>query len=88
MLFILEFSGEWHINGWLHRDDGPAVEWGNTFKWYLNGKLHREDGPAVEYTNGEVGWALNGKRIPFDEWLIAVKASDEQKIFWKLQYGG
>ena len=43
----------WYLNGELHREDGPAMEFvsGNKF-WCLNGKLHREDGPAMEFANG------------------------------------
>jgi hypothetical protein len=34
----------WYLNGKLHREDGPAVEYENgNNHWYLNGKLHRED---------------------------------------------
>ena len=44
---------EWYINGKLHREDGPAIEWANGDRyWYLNGKLHREDGTAIEYDDG------------------------------------
>ena len=43
----------WYLNGKLHREDGPAVEWSNGSKeWWLNGELHREDGPAVECVDG------------------------------------
>jgi len=42
----------WTLNGKLHREDGPAIEFlSGTRKWYLNGRLHREGGPACEYTN-------------------------------------
>jgi len=59
----------WLINGKLHREDGPAVEYTNGDKsWYLNGNLHREDGPAVEYTNGDKYWWLNGEKLTEDEW--------------------
>jgi antitoxin component YwqK of YwqJK toxin-antitoxin module len=52
----------WYLNGKLHREDGPAVEWADGTKaWYLNGKLHREDGPAIEYTDGTKKWYLNGE---------------------------
>jgi antitoxin component YwqK of YwqJK toxin-antitoxin module len=52
----------WYLNGKLHREDGPAVEYSNGTKyWYLNDKQHREDGPAVEYSNGTKCWYLNGK---------------------------
>ena len=30
---------EWYLNGKLHREDGPAIEWGDGKRWwYLNGK--------------------------------------------------
>ena len=52
----------WYINGNLHREDGPAVEWANGNKfWYINGKCHREDGPAVEYADGSKCWYIQGK---------------------------
>ena len=60
----------WYLNGNLHREGGPAVEYANGDKcWYLNGKLHRKDinpetgltMPAIEYSNGEKFWYLNGK---------------------------
>lgn len=41
----------------LHRDDGPAVEWGDgTRVWYKNGKRHREGGPALEFSDGTKIW--------------------------------
>jgi hypothetical protein len=52
----------WSLNGKLHREDGPAIEWADGSKfWFLNGKYHREDGPAVEWVNGSKFWYLNGK---------------------------
>ncbi len=53
----------WYLNGKIHREDGPAVEYSSGTKfWYLNGKKHREDGPAVEYIDGGESWYLNGER--------------------------
>ena len=55
---------EWRVNGKLHREDGPAVEYKNGGKeWWVNGRLHREDGPAVENGgpfNGKEWW-VNGR---------------------------
>ena len=52
----------WYINGKLHREDGPAIEWANGYKfWYINGKLHREDGPSIECANGDKSWYLNNQ---------------------------
>jgi len=53
----------WYLNGKLHREDGPAIEWVDGDKeWYLNGERHRTEGPAIEYTNGTKEWYLNGER--------------------------
>jgi hypothetical protein len=50
------------LNGILHREDGPAVEYANGGKaWSLHGKLHREDGPACVYADGSKSWYLNGE---------------------------
>jgi hypothetical protein len=52
----------WYLNGKLHREDGPAIEYADGAKyWYLNCKLHREDGPAIEWANGDKLWYLNGE---------------------------
>ncbi len=53
---------EWRINGKLHREDGPAIEYPNGDKeWYINGKHHREDGPAIELHDGHKEWRINGE---------------------------
>jgi hypothetical protein len=76
----------------LHREDGPAIEWGDGGKdWYINGKLHREDGPAIEYTNGYKAWYINDKRHREDgpakedangnkEWYINGKHLTEEEF--------
>jgi hypothetical protein len=52
----------WLLNDKYHREDGPAVEWGNGTKiWYLNGERHRVDGPAYEGADGSKSWYLNDK---------------------------
>ena len=54
----------WYLNGDLHREDDPAVEWTNGDKlWYLNGKRHREDGPACEWANGDKEWYLDDEKV-------------------------
>ena len=43
----------WHLDGKLHREDGPSAIFYNqdgsvgAEHWHIGGKLHREDGPAV-----------------------------------------
>jgi hypothetical protein len=52
----------WFLNGKLHREDGPAVEYPNGTKhWFLNGEWHRKDGPAYEGSDGTKQWFLNDK---------------------------
>ena len=59
---------EWFLNGKLHREDGPAIEYASGTKfWYLNGKRHREDGPAIEYAGGNKYWYLNGDYVTEEE---------------------
>ena len=67
--FKKDFFGNkrYYLNGLLHREDGPAIEYFNGTKyWCKNGKLHREDGPAIEYITGETEWCLNGKYYGYD----------------------
>ena len=40
---------EWYLNGKLHREDGPAVEWVNGYKeWRLDGLKYTEDHYKLE----------------------------------------
>ena len=58
----------WYLNGKLHREDGPAIEYANGSKsWWLNDKRHREDGPAGEWSNGNKSWYLNGEKVTEEE---------------------
>jgi len=59
---------EWWLNGQLHREGGPAVEWENgNREWWLNGQLHREGGPACEYADGTRAWYLNDQNMTEEE---------------------
>ena len=51
---------EWFLNGYRHREDGPALENSAGKFWYIDGKHHRVDGPAIEYIDGSKEWWLNG----------------------------
>jgi hypothetical protein len=53
---------EWRLDGKLHREDGPAIEYSNGAKyWYRDGQLHREDGPGFEGADGSKLWYRNGQ---------------------------
>lgn len=47
--------------GMVHREDGPAVEWGDGTKiWYVGGKRSRVGGgPAMEFADGTKVWMTN-----------------------------
>jgi hypothetical protein len=72
---------EWfNLEGKLHREDGPAVEWANGDKcYYINGKLHREDGPALEFANGDKAYYINDEYLTEEEFNNRNK-SCENKI--------
>ena len=64
----------WHLNGEIHREDGPAIEYANGNKfWLLNDKLHREGGPALEWADGDKFWYLNGE-LQAIEWTDGSKS--------------
>jgi len=72
---------EWYLNGNLHREDGPAVEWATGTKyWFLNGKRHREDGPAFEWVNGTKSWYLNDEELTEDEWMRRTSPVKEMTV--------
>lgn len=53
-----------YLNGKLHCEDGPAVEWTNGGKfWYVDGMPHREDGPAKLWPDGDASWYRYGKYL-------------------------
>ena len=69
---------EWYLNGKLHREDGPAVEWRNGYKvWFLNGQRHREDGPAMESSNGYKEWWLHDEQVTEEEHRIHTQKTVE-----------
>jgi hypothetical protein len=61
-------SKKWFLNGKLHREDGPAIEYPDgSEEWYLNNKLHREDGPAIDHSDGTKKWYLNDREVTEEE---------------------
>jgi len=62
-VYVYQSKTEWYnLEGQLHREDGPAIEYSNGDKhWYQNDKRHREGGPACEYHKGDTSWYQNGK---------------------------
>lgn len=74
------FNKFWYLNGNLHREDVPAVEYVDGYKsWYIDGKRHRTDGPAIERVDGSKCWCLQGFYFTEQEWQDKV-LFDEVKI--------
>jgi len=54
---------QWHKNGILHRENGPAFvrDNGIDMSWHIDGEIHREDGPAkIYHEGGSKRWMRNG----------------------------
>ena len=67
--------------GWLHRTDGPAIEYADGSKsWYQNDQRHRIDGPAIECTNGRKLWFIDGNRLTEAEFLAATQPVVEMTV--------
>jgi hypothetical protein len=75
----------WRLNGLLHREDGPAVEWPDGDKdWYVNGKRHRVDGPAIIHFFLKAWW-INGKEYSTEgEWFQALTLEQQYNYLWNL----
>jgi hypothetical protein len=85
-LRVDEFGNKWwRLDGKLHREDGPAVEYNSGSKeWYQNGVLHREDGPAIEWSDGDKYWWLNGGKYSYDEWFSKLTPEQQYNYLWNL----
>lgn len=60
-IFEYAHHREYYLGEYLHREDGPAIEYENGAKEYwVNGFPHREDGPAIDYNNKKE-YCINGK---------------------------
>ena len=72
----MKFGGvEMHfLDGYFHREDGPAIMTNDAHEYLVMGQYHREDGPARMYKNKEnhCEWWLNGKP------QLSGKISDEE----------
>lgn len=78
---------EWHLNGELHSDTGPAIDcFGGPDKgrqeYYLHGKRHRTNGPALVMPDGSKAYYLNGELHREDG--PAVEHASGIKEYWVL----
>ena len=60
-----------YVNGKIHRDNGPPVEYRKGKRWYkewfMNNRLHRDNGPAVEDISGHKAWWFNGEHYGYSD---------------------
>ena len=73
---------EWfNLEGKLHREDGPAVEWNDGDKeYYINGECHRENGPAIEWASGTKSYYINGKKLTEEEFNTRTKTCEGKVV--------
>ena len=58
----------------LHRNEGPAVIHNNGCLEYWNqGQLHNISGPAIQTVKGKTVYYLFGRRLTYENWLLAKK---------------
>jgi hypothetical protein len=98
-LIRVDGDQEWHINGVLHREDGPAYIGVDGYKsWWLKGKRHRIEGPAIERGNGTQEWYVHGKKHRLDgpamiyqdgtqAWWIHDQEITQEVITWMQEQG-
>ena len=54
----------WKVNGFYHRENGPAIECTNGYKaWWKDGLRHRLNGPSQINQNGEKAWHIEGVQL-------------------------
>lgn len=78
----------WLLNGKLHRDDGPAIEWKDGAEWFRHGEHHRTDGPAVDRSDRRC-WYIDGEFLSETQFIertntpVMEVTIDGDKV-WKL----
>jgi len=74
-------SKYWYINGKLHRESGPTIEYNNGNKqWWLNGQLHREDGPAIDNGDGVKWWYLDNVEYTEQDYKYKMRSNKLKKL--------
>lgn len=57
-----------NANGYIHREDGPAILDQNGEHWFKNGLRHREDGPAIIHKSGMKQYYIQNTCYSKEEW--------------------
>ena len=58
----------WLLNGKLHREDGPAIEWADGDKsWYLNDEFIVSTGPDIEKALFTLSTYLQDQEVTKDD---------------------
>lgn len=77
----------WYVNGKLHREDGPAIEWKDGSQgWFVEGKCHCETGPAIQNADGKNQWFIHNISISEEDYQVWCKnqaknnMSDNNKV--------
>jgi hypothetical protein len=71
------------VNGDLHRDGGPAIEYSDGYEeWFLNGMRHRLDGPALKFSNGDKEWWVDDQLHRLDGPAIEISKEPGVERTW------
>lgn len=87
----LQTVSYYDTDGYLHRDDGPAVIWYDINgkkemeKWMKHGMLHRLDGPAWVYyyedgSLASVDYFINDKEYTKEEYEQYIKDMNKEQL--------
>ena len=78
-----------NLNGELHRENGPAIEYINGDKYYYkNNKPHRLGGPAVEYSNGAKQYFIEGKKYSEEQFLTTIEKMKRSLVGTTIELDG
>jgi len=76
---------EWCLNGVLHRENGPAIEFSTGSKfWYKEGKRHRVNGPAIEFVDGEKRWYIEDQEYTEEEFNKKIREMNQPSYDGKI----
>jgi hypothetical protein len=81
-IYYYKYMTKWIVNGKLHREDGPAIEYSDgRKKWYYNGKLYK-----IQYSDGKVKTIVKNKSEHHNRAKKSLKnIFDYERIFNKYE---
>jgi hypothetical protein len=72
---IIEYNDriEYHLNGRLHRDNGPAIIYNDGSEyWFQYDRLHNTNGPAIILPFGMKRYYINDKQYSLNDYKLII----------------